>query len=109
MPPKKQTPQWYDLFQPIRAAGRLGCSKLKADPPMLSVQCCFTSTETVRTIRDGEPRTATWIFTQLLGSALLLLSWCFTSTETVWLIRDGRMEVGEEGDYMPIATLSAPE
>ena len=30
-------------------------------------QCCFTSTETIRTIRDGEPRTATSIFTQLLG------------------------------------------
>ena len=29
------------------------------------VQCCFTST---KTIRDGEPRTATSTFTQLLGS-----------------------------------------
>ena len=28
----------------------------------------FTSTETVRTIRDGEPRTATSTFTQLLSS-----------------------------------------
>ena len=27
------------------------------------VQCCFTSTETVRTIRDGEPRTFTSTFT----------------------------------------------
>ena len=34
------------------------------------VQCCFTSTETIRTIGDGEPRTATSTFTQLLGSAL---------------------------------------
>jgi len=40
-----------------------------------------------------------------------------TSTETVRLIRDGEkgvgwgvgMEVGEEGDYIPIATLSPPE
>ena len=32
------------------------------------VQCCFTSTETVRTIRDGEPSTATSTFTQLLSS-----------------------------------------
>jgi len=36
------------------------------------------------------------------------------STETVWLIRDGEkgegvMEVGGEGDYIPIATLSPPE
>ena len=38
-----------------------------------------------------------------------------TSTETTRLIRDGekgrqaRMEVREEGDYKPIATLSPPE
>ena len=37
------------------------------------------------------------------------------STETTRLIRDkekggeGGMEVGEEGDYIPIATLSPPE
>ena len=37
------------------------------------------------------------------------------STETTRLIRDeekggeGVMEVGEEGDYIPIATLSPPE
>ena len=35
------------------------------------VQCCFTSTETIRTIRDGEPRTATSTFTQLLSSEYL--------------------------------------
>ena len=29
------------------------------------VQCCFTSTETARTVRDGEPRTATSTFIQL--------------------------------------------
>ena len=27
------------------------------------VQCCFTSTETIRLIRDGKPRTATSTFT----------------------------------------------
>ena len=33
------------------------------------VQCCFTFTETtLRTIRRGEPRTATSTFTQLLNS-----------------------------------------
>ena len=37
------------------------------------------------------------------------------STETVRLIRDGEtgwgggIEVGEEGDYIPVATLSPPE
>ena len=30
-------------------------------------QCCFTSTETVRLIRDGEAPTATSTFTQLLS------------------------------------------
>ena len=33
-----------------------------------TVQCCFTSTETVWIIRDGEPSTATSTFTQLLSS-----------------------------------------
>ena len=36
------------------------------------VQCCFTSTETVQTIRDVEP----------------IVQCCFTSTETVQTIRD---------------------
>ena len=34
----------------------------------LPVQCSFPSTETIRFIRDGEPRTATSTFTQLLNS-----------------------------------------
>ena len=34
----------------------------------ISFQCCFTSTETVRPIRDEEPRTATSTLTQLLIS-----------------------------------------
>ena len=34
----------------------------------LTVQCCFTSTEIIRTVRDGEPRTATSTVTQLLSS-----------------------------------------
>ena len=32
--------------------------------------CCFTSTETVRTIRVGEPRTPTSTFTRLLNSGI---------------------------------------
>jgi len=35
------------------------------------VQCCFTSTETIRTMKDGEPRTAISTFTQLLSSECL--------------------------------------
>ena len=36
-----------------------------SDPPS---SCCFTSTEARRTVRDGEPRTVTSTFTQLLSS-----------------------------------------
>ena len=35
---------------------------------IFEVLCCLASTETIRTIRDGEPRTATWTFTHLLSS-----------------------------------------
>ena len=55
----------------------------------VQVQCCFTSTETVRTIKDGEPRTATSTFTQLLNSDV-------TSTETIRLIRDGKDSVSDD-------------
>ena len=33
----------------------------------IQVQCCFTCTETIRTIRDREPSTSTSTFTQLLS------------------------------------------
>ena len=42
-----------------------------------------------RLIRDGEPRTATSTFTQLLSSESWLVECCFTSTETIRLIRTG--------------------
>ena len=64
-------------------------------PNVHLLKCCFTSTETVRLLETG------------------------TSTETIRLIRDvekrvcewggwgwGGMEVVEEGDYTPVATLS---
>ena len=38
------------------------------DGEKLCFKCCFTSTETIRLIRDGEPRTTTSTFTQLLSS-----------------------------------------
>ena len=54
------------------------------------LRCCLTSTETLRTIRDREPRTATSTFTQLLGSenSQFIVPCCFTSTETVRATRD---------------------
>ena len=48
----------------------------------------------------------------LLYLCLQYLLWlCFTSTETIRLMGrgEGGMEVGEEGDHVPIATLSPPE
>ena len=51
------------------------------------VQCCFTSIETMWTVRDREPRTTTSTFTQLLRSVFQCR---FTSTQTVRTIRDPR-------------------
>ena len=56
------------------------------------VQCCFTSTETVQTFRDGDPKTATSSFTQLLCSVqspFTSVQCCFTFTETIRTVRDG--------------------
>ena len=51
------------------------------------VQCCFSSTKTVGTIRDGEPRTTTSTFTQLLGCIRLKFSVALRpqrSPRTIW-------------------------
>ena len=70
-----------------RHYGLLGSSPLSFTQLLGSVlQCCFTFTKTVRTIRDMESRTSTSSFTQLLGS---VLQCCFMSTERVRTIRDG--------------------
>ena len=49
----------------------LGClvhiSGTHCDQCVSMVHCCFTSTESIRLIKDGEPRTATSTFTQLLN------------------------------------------
>ena len=67
------------LLRPQKSQGLFG-SGSPGRPPRLShsswaltarrsfVQCCFTSTETIRTIRYREPRTSTSTFTQLLSS-----------------------------------------
>ena len=47
------------------------------------------------TIRDGEPRTTTSTFTQLLSSDQWLVQCCFTSKEAVSTIRDGGGGGGE--------------
>ena len=55
-------------------------------------QCCLTSTETVRTTRDREPRTSTSTFTQFLSSEILQVECCFTSTDTVGTIRNVHLD-----------------
>ena len=56
-----------------------------------AVHCCLTSTQNIRTIRDGEFRTATSTFTQLsaLSPGKVQVQCRFTSTETIRTIRDG--------------------
>ena len=54
---------------------------------IIEVQCCFTTTET---IRSNSPRTATSTFTQLLSSVLSVqVQCCFTSTEAIRINKDG--------------------
>ena len=52
---------------------------------LLSVQCCFTSTEALGTIRDGEPRAATWALTQLLSSDALVCIYFSGDDVVVWV------------------------
>ena len=47
---------------------RQALTDVSAQTEVFFVQCCFPSTETIRTIKDGEPRTATSTLTQLLSS-----------------------------------------
>ena len=56
------TPLWWMMRQ-----GDNGLV-IDTDCQTVQVQCCFTSTEAIKTIREGEPRTATSTFTKLLSS-----------------------------------------
>ena len=47
---------WSQLVESVLLRGSVSSDVI--------VQCCFTSTETKRRIREGEPRTATSIFTR---------------------------------------------
>ena len=62
-----------DSCRPKISSGSQGkhyfCVDNSNEKSRVPVQCCFTpTTETVRTIRDGDPWTATSTFTQLLNS-----------------------------------------
>ena len=79
------------------------------DQRVCMVQCCFTSTETIRLIRDGEPRTATSTFTQLLSSdRAVQVQCCFTSPETIRLIRDGEPRTATSTFSQLLSTVRCP-
>ena len=63
----------------------------------VQVQCCFTSTETIRTTRDGEPRTAT--FTQLLSSDILITLYPSIQCQVIEDVTDPHHDIdSDKGD-----------
>ena len=76
------------LFIPVSDAGVQPSITIHAWPRRrVRVQCCFTSTETIRTVREG----ATSTFTQLLSSSDIQVQCCMVkSTETRRTTRDGK-------------------
>ena len=65
------------LCLPVCLSVKVSVSSLSLLRRSCSVQCCFTSTETIRTIRDGEPRTSTSTLTHLLSSVALYFKFIF--------------------------------
>ena len=61
---------------------RLQMQEYFRELPHVQIQCCFTSTENIRTIRDREIRTATSTFTLLLSSE------CFYCSMFLYVQRD---------------------
>ena len=59
-----------ETIQTIRTSTSTLTQVLSSEVSTVSVrvQCCFTSTETVQTIRNGEPRASTSTLTQVLSS-----------------------------------------
>ena len=70
----------------------------------VQVQGCFTATETTRTIRAGEPRTATSTFIQLLSSAYL-----FSSPMLLYVDRDDKDRQGWRAQDVHLDFHTAPE
>ena len=71
------------------------------------VQCCFMSTrETIRTIRDRDPRTAASTFTQFLSSVQVHCR--FTSTETIRTVRDGKPRTATSNSTQLLGCLRKP-
>ena len=64
----------------------------------VQIQCCFRSTQTIRTIRDREPRTGTttsdfYTSTELCICKVQIQCW-FRSTQTIRTIRDREPRTG---------------
>ena len=61
-----------DKMESVKSAGETGPIPYTQQQAqwgkVVSVQCRFTSTEAIRTIRDGEPGMATSLFTRILSS-----------------------------------------
>ena len=71
------------------------------------VEYCFTSTDTVRTVRDGEPMTSTSTFTQLLSSEMNTFNrsvLLYASTETVPTVRDGEPRTATSTFTQPLGS-----
>ena len=51
----------------------MGESRTSTSTFHTALSCCFMSTETMQTIKDGDPRTSTAIFAQILSSSFTLL------------------------------------
>ena len=60
----------YDIYASHVVVCKLASLTMTTSAALSAVQCCFPSTEPIRLIRDGGPRTATSTLTQLLSSAL---------------------------------------
>ena len=60
---------------------------------IVQVQCCFTSTETIRTIRDGDRHLDFDTAPEFrLLDIIVQVQCCFTSTETIKTTRDGHLD-----------------
>ena len=62
----------FQYFELLMLFANQLCYLAISNRPLVQVQYCFKPTDTIRPIRDGEPRTATSTFTQLLNSD----TWC---------------------------------
>ena len=61
----------FQYFELLMLFANQLCYLAISNRPLVQVQYCFKPTDTIRPIRDEEPRTATSTFTQVLSSECL--------------------------------------